>query len=108
MSDSIRQKAEATLAEVEEVSRVVLPEPVEANAIVPLEQADAGQSAEIQKRMDEIEMDDTNSIVAFGSSAQAELQTISQSMLQGVRNKDVGPAGDSLRNIVSTIRGFSV
>ncbi|MEM9238718.1 MAG: toxic anion resistance protein [Pseudomonadota bacterium] len=108
MSDSIRQKAEATLAEVEEVSRVVLPEPVAVNAIVPLEQADAGQSAEIQKRMDEIEMDDTNSIVAFGSSAQAELQTISQSMLQGVRNKDVGPAGDSLRNIVSTIRGFSV
>jgi uncharacterized protein YaaN involved in tellurite resistance len=25
-----------------------------------------------------------------------------------VRNKDVGPAGDSLRNIVTTIRGFSV
>ena len=108
MSDSIRQKAEATLAEVEEVSRVVLPEPVEANAIVPLVDADAAQSAEIQKRMDEIEMDDTNSIVSFGSRAQAELQTISQSMLQGVRNKDVGPAGDSLRNIVSTIRGFSV
>ncbi|MEO1285699.1 MAG: toxic anion resistance protein [Pseudomonadota bacterium] len=93
---------------MEEVSRVVLPEPVAVNAIVPLEQADAGQSAEIQKRMDEIEMDDTNSIVAFGSGAQSELQTISQSMLQGVRNKDVGPAGDSLRNIVSTIRGFSI
>jgi uncharacterized protein YaaN involved in tellurite resistance len=29
-------------------------------------------------------------------------------MLQGVRNKDVGPAGDSLRNIVTTIRGFSI
>tara|TARA_R110002051_G_scaffold649_5_gene3213 strand:- start:642 stop:1580 length:939 start_codon:yes stop_codon:yes gene_type:complete len=29
-------------------------------------------------------------------------------MLQDVRNKDVGPAGDSLRNIVTTIRGFSV
>ncbi|MEL7280225.1 MAG: toxic anion resistance protein [Pseudomonadota bacterium] len=108
MSDSIRQKAEATLAEVEEVSKVILPEPVEANAIVPLEQANKTQSAEIKKRMDEIDMTDTNSIVAFGSGAQAELQTISQSMLQGVRNKDVGPAGDSLRNIVSTIRGFSV
>jgi uncharacterized protein YaaN involved in tellurite resistance len=44
----------------------------------------------------------------FGSSAQVELQEISQSMLQDVRNKDVGPAGDSLRDIVSTIRGFSV
>ncbi|MEM9971562.1 MAG: toxic anion resistance protein, partial [Pseudomonadota bacterium] len=44
----------------------------------------------------------------FGSAAQQELQEISQSMLADVRNNDVGPAGDSLRNIVSTIRGFSV
>jgi hypothetical protein len=29
-------------------------------------------------------------------------------MLQDVKNKDVGPAGDSLRKIVTTIRGFSV
>ncbi|WP_320179757.1 toxic anion resistance protein [Roseovarius pacificus] len=108
MSDTIRQKAEAALAEVEEVSRAILPEPAEANAIVPLEQADATAGGEIRKRMDEIDMSDTNSIVSFGSAAQAELQEISQSMLQGVRNKDVGPAGDSLRGIVTTIRGFSV
>ncbi|MEQ8293920.1 MAG: toxic anion resistance protein [Roseovarius sp.] len=108
MSENSRQKAEASLAEVEEVSRVILPEPTEANAIVPLEKADPAQGAEIRKRMDEIDMSDTNSIVSFGSGAQAELQEISQSMLSGVRNKDVGPAGDSLRNIVTTIRGFSV
>ncbi|KZY42887.1 tellurium resistance protein [Roseovarius sp. HI0049] len=108
MSENSRQKAEADLAEVEEVSRVILPEPAEANAIVPLEKADPAQGAEIRKRMDEIDMSDTNSIVSFGSGAQAELQEISQSMLSGVRNKDVGPAGDSLRNIVTTIRGFSV
>src|SRR6056297_2835902 len=108
MSDNIRQKAEAALAEVEEVSRTILPEPADANAIVPLEKADAPVGSEIRKRMDEVDMGDTNSIVSFGSAAQAELQEISQSMLQGVRNKDVGPAGDSLRGIVTTIRGFSV
>ncbi|WP_371223356.1 toxic anion resistance protein [Roseovarius sp. 2305UL8-3] len=108
MSDTIRQKAEAALAEVEEVSAAILPEPVDANAIVPLAEADAPVGAEITKRMAEIDMGDTQSIVSFGSAAQAELQEISQSMLQGVRNKDVGPAGDSLRNIVTTIRGFSV
>ncbi|SHG45033.1 toxic anion resistance protein [Cognatishimia maritima] len=108
MSDTVRQKAEAALAEVEEVTAVVLPEPVEANAIVPLAEADAPTSDEIAKRMAELNMEDTNSIVTFGSSAQAELQEISQAMLQDVRNKDVGPAGDSLRNIVTTIRGFSV
>lgn len=108
MSDTIRQKAQAALAEVEEISRVVLPEPKDAGAIVPLAKAEPAEKAEISKRMEEIDMGDTNSIVSFGSAAQAELQEISQSMLQGVRNKDVGPAGSSLRNIVTTIRGFSV
>jgi uncharacterized protein YaaN involved in tellurite resistance len=62
----------------------------------------------IRKRMAEIDIGNTGSIVSFGSAAQADLQKISQSMLADVRNKDVGPAGDSLREIVGTIRGFSV
>jgi uncharacterized protein YaaN involved in tellurite resistance len=108
MSETTRRQAEAVLADVEAVSRAVLPDPAEADAIVPLEKADAPMSAEIARRMAEIDMADTQSIISFGSAAQAELQEISQSMLQGVRNKDVGPAGDSLRGIVTTIRGFSV
>lgn len=106
MSDTVRKKAEDTLAMVDELNAVILPEP--SADIIPLAEADAPVGAEIRKRMDEIDMGDTNSIVAFGSGAQAELQEISQAMLQDVRNKDVGPAGDSLRNIVTTIRGFSV
>jgi len=106
MSETIRQKAEAALAEVEKVTAVVLPEPK--GELITLEAADPPTSAEIEKRVAEINIEDTNSIVSFGSSAQAELQVISQSMLAGVRNKDVGPAGDSLRNIVTTIRGFSI
>ena len=106
MSEDIRQKAEAALAEVEKVTAVVLAEPT--GELVSMAEADNPTTAEIKRRMDEIDMSDTQSIVSFGSSAQAELQVISQSMLAGVRNKDVGPAGDSLRNIVSTIRGFSI
>ena len=108
MSETVRQQAVSALAEVEKITAVILPEPAPAEAVVTLEQADAPIGAEIRKRMNELDMEDTNSIVRFGSGAQAELQTISQSMLEGVRNKDVGPAGDSLRNIVTTIRGFSV
>ncbi|WP_324754367.1 toxic anion resistance protein [Roseovarius sp. Pro17] len=108
MPQSVRQKAEASLAEVTEVSQRILPAPQDANAIVPLKDADKPASAEIKRRMAEIDIEDTQSIVSFGSAAQAELQEISQAMLQGVRNKDVGPAGDSLRGIVTTIRGFSV
>ncbi len=108
MSENVREKAAQSLAMVEEVTAVVLPEPTQANEVITLEQADAPQSAEIRSRMDELDMEDTQSIISFGSAAQAELQEISQAMLQDVRNKDVGPAGDSLRGIVTTIRGFSV
>jgi uncharacterized protein YaaN involved in tellurite resistance len=108
MTDTTRQKAEQSLAMVQEITAVVLPEPAPANAVVPLAEADKPLSAEIKRRMGELDMENTGSIVSFGSAAQSELQEISQSMLADVRNKDVGPAGDSLRSIVTTIRGFSV
>ncbi|WP_371056143.1 toxic anion resistance protein [Rhodosalinus sp. K401] len=108
MSENVRQEAEKTLSLVEEMNAVVLPDPAETSEIVPLDEADTAKSGEIRRRMDEIDIADTNSIVSFGSAAQAELQEISQAMLADVRNKDVGPAGDSLRDIVTTIRGFSV
>lgn len=106
MSVTVQKQAEARAAEISEISAVTLAEP--SNALVPMAEADAPVAAEITKRMDEIDMGDTGSIVSFGSSAQEELQVISQAMLSDVRNKDVGPAGDSLRDIVSTIRGFSI
>ena len=108
MSDTVRDKATQSVALVEEVNAQILPDPAPADAVVSLEKADAPKSAEIKSRMAEIDMGDTQSIIGFGSGAQAELQEISQAMLQDVRNKDVGPAGDSLRTIVTTIRGFSV
>lgn len=106
MTDNVRSQAQQSTAEIEQVTAVLLPDPKP--EIVPLEQADATVSAEIRRRIDEIDMSDTGSIVAFGTRAQGELQQISQAMLADVRNKDVGPAGDSLRGIVTTIRGFSV
>ncbi|WP_298497549.1 toxic anion resistance protein [uncultured Maritimibacter sp.] len=106
MDDKTLKTAAVKTAEVDEVTAVVLREP--STELVPLERADATQGAEIRKRMDEIDVTNSQSIIEFGSSAQAELQTISQEMLTGVRNKDVGPAGDSLRDIVTAIRGFSV
>ncbi|ETW13466.1 toxic anion resistance [Roseivivax marinus] len=108
MSDAVRNKAQETEALVEEVNRVTLPQPKAADAVDGLDRADPALTDEIRSRMDEIDLGDTNSIVSFGASAQTELQQISQSMLTGVRNKDVGPAGESLRGIVATIRGFSV
>ncbi len=105
-SQSVRDKAAEAVALVEEVTATALPEPQA--QVVPYVEAQGSQRAEIERRIDELDMGNTQSIVSFGSAAQAELQEISQAMLADVRNKDVGPAGDSLRDIVTTIRGFSV
>ena len=106
MSDNIRQKAAQDLAEVEKLTQTLMPAP--ATEIVPMEKAEPATAEAIRTRMAEIDIGDTNSIISFGSAAQSELQQISQAMLADVRNKDAGPAGDSLRDIVTTIRGFSV
>jgi uncharacterized protein YaaN involved in tellurite resistance len=106
MAEEIRKKAESTLKEVKEVTATVLPEPT--GALIVLDDVKPGMTRAINARMKEIDITNTQSIIGFGSGAQAELQAISQEMLAGVRNKDVGPAGESLRNMVSSIRGFSV
>jgi uncharacterized protein YaaN involved in tellurite resistance len=53
-------------------------------------------------------IDDSSSILLFGTSAQTEVTNIADEMLEGVRNKDTGPAGDALNEMVSTLRGFSL
>ncbi|MGL6211744.1 MAG: toxic anion resistance protein [Paracoccaceae bacterium] len=106
MPESIRAQAATALAEVEKVTATILPEP--GTEIMVLETAPAPVAEDIRKRMNELDMANTQSIISFGSAAQAELQVISQEMLADVTNKDVGPAGDSLRQIVTTIRGFSI
>jgi uncharacterized protein YaaN involved in tellurite resistance len=56
----------------------------------------------------EINLRDSNSIIFFGSKAQEQLTTVSDSMLEGVRNKDSGPAGAALNDMVSVLRGFDL
>lgn len=106
MTNETRKKAETALQEAEAVTAMVLPEPK--GELVVVSEFKPDQKKAIKVRMAEIDMGNTQSIIEFGSKAQAELQAISQEMLAGVRNKDVGPAGDSLRDMVSSIRGFSV
>jgi len=106
MSDEIRAKAATALKNAEAVTTALLPEPK--RDLIVIDAASVEEKAAIDTRIAELDMGDTQSIIRFGSGAQAELQVISQEMLAGVRNKDVGPAGSSLRDMVSSIRGFSV
>ena len=106
MAEEIRARAEAALKDVETITATLLPEPK--GEIVAADAADPVLRAEIDRRKAEIDLSNSQSIIRFGSAAQAELQVISQDMLAGVSNKDAGPAGDSLREMVTSLRGFSV
>jgi uncharacterized protein YaaN involved in tellurite resistance len=106
MGENVRRKAAEAQAEIEAVAQVALPEP--ARDLVTIEAAPAEAADAIRRRIAEIDMGDTASIIGFGSRAQIDLQKISQAMLQDVKTKDVGPAGNSLTEIVTTIRGFSI
>jgi uncharacterized protein YaaN involved in tellurite resistance len=105
MTDETRRRAEDIRTEIETVISAPLPQPKAEP--VSVRTADPQLAAEIRRRMDEIDLTDSGSIVRFGTRAQAGLQEISQKMLADVKSKDVGPAGESLRGIVTTIRGFS-
>lgn len=76
--------------------------------LVPYKKASAADRAKIEQLMAEIDPEDTNSVIFFGSKAQEQLTTISDNMLEKVKSKDTGPAGEVLSNMVATIRGFDV
>ncbi len=104
--DSLQEKTAIALREADEVSNIVLAAPKQ--ELITIEMADPATEAEIRRRMNEVDIKNTQSIIKFGSQAQENLTAISDEMLDGVRNKDVGPAGNSLRKMVNTIRGFDV
>ncbi|MDG1211120.1 MAG: toxic anion resistance protein [Paracoccaceae bacterium] len=104
MSETIQAKAQTLLVAAEELSNNLLVMPAadikEADKMTPEEQT------QVTGLLADLDMNDSQSIIKFGSAAQTELQAISSQMLDGVRNKDVGPAGASLREMVTNIRGF--
>lgn len=61
-------------------------------------------STQIATAMSEIDLSDTKSILFFGTKAQQQLTSISDMMLEEVRTKDIGPAGDALNSMVQKLR----
>jgi uncharacterized protein YaaN involved in tellurite resistance len=91
-------------ADVTRITDKILP--VVAADIRDAELLDENDQQAVSRMKSEIDMGDSNSIIFFGTKAQQQLTTISDNMLEGVRNKDVGPAADSLNDMVATLRGF--
>lgn len=63
---------------------------------------------QIRAVLAELDLSNTNSIIFFGSKVQQQLSTISEQMLEKVRVKEVGPAGDLLNNMVQKLKDFDV
>ncbi|HRD67593.1 MAG TPA: toxic anion resistance protein [Candidatus Competibacter sp.] len=70
--------------------------------------APAQDQQQVTSLVKELDLRDSNSIIFFGSKAQEQLTTISDKMLEGVRNKDTGPAGSALNEMVAVLRGFDL
>jgi uncharacterized protein YaaN involved in tellurite resistance len=103
--DARQDKATKLAEELEGAGELAtLPDP-EAD-VVAYDAADPAVKAEIEARMRELDIRNTQTIIKFGSGAQGKLTAISDQMLDGVRNKELGPAGDALRKMVGTLRGF--
>ena len=82
--------------------------PAAAGTVAATGSAAALTKAELAPLLAELDLDDTHSILFFGSRAQEELTTVSDRMLERVRTKDLGPAGSALNDMVLTLRGFDV
>ncbi len=76
--------------------------------IATYQQAVPEDQPKLQALVAEIDTHDRSTIMFFGSNAQEEMSTISENMLEGVRNKDLGKAGDSLNNMITAIKGFDI
>ncbi len=66
------------------------------------------EKVDVAKAVHELDMSDRTSVIYFGSKAQEKLDEISNKMIEGVQNKDLGKAGESLNKIVAAIRGFDI
>jgi uncharacterized protein YaaN involved in tellurite resistance len=121
LDEIVSQEMQETAAEVAQIRPVQVPvesaqQTAVVNEIVPEVQADlssppaslTGEQAKLGQLIAEINLADTKSILFFGSKAQEQLTIISDKMLDGVKNKDAGPVGHDLNDMVATIRGFDI
>jgi len=76
--------------------------------LVSYAKASSKDKEKIGQLISEIDMADSKSIIFFGSKAQEQLSMVSDRMLEGVKNKDIGAAGNDLNEMVATLRGFDV
>jgi uncharacterized protein YaaN involved in tellurite resistance len=81
---------------------------VPAKEVVRYDAAPPERRSEIEHAMAEIDIAATNSILFFGTAAQDAVTAVADEMLEGVRTKDTGAAGQALNEMVTTLRRLPV
>ena len=92
METKVKEMVESTIEKHEAEVPAVLPE----------------ENTQVQEAKAKLDLNDRNSVIYFGTEAQEKLDEISNRMIDGVQNKDIGAAGNSLNEIVASIRGFDL
>lgn len=64
------------------------------------------QKVELVKK--EVSLDDTNTILQFGVSAQKQIASFSDSLLKEIKSKDAGESGELLRDLLFQIKDMDV
>ena len=86
----------------ERVERAIVAKEEDIPAPVPQEESIIDELA------GKLDINDRSSVIYYGVEAQEKLDEISNKMLEGVKNKELGEAGEALNNMVSAIRGFNI
>ena len=76
--------------------------------VLKYDEASIKEQTKIELLAKEIKIQDSHSVIFFGAKAQEHINSISDSMLEGVKNKDLGSSGDGLNALVTAIKGFDV
>ncbi len=70
--------------------------------------AEKEDEEKVARAMAQLDPAERSSVIRFGAEAQAKLDEISNRMIEGVKNKETGAAGESLNRMVAAIRGFDI
>jgi uncharacterized protein YaaN involved in tellurite resistance len=76
--------------------------------VVPYASLPPERRSEIDKAITEIDLTDSRSILFFGTAAQDAVTAVADEMLEGVRTKETGAAGQALNQLVTTLRDMPV
>ena len=106
---AIKKMAKELEKEVSEATEVAVDVLDDASKdIVKYDEASIKEQTKIELLAKEIKIEDSHSVIFFGAKAQEQINSVSDSMLEGVRNKDLGSSGDGLNALVTAIKGFDI